>query len=328
MKVCHRHPPCAFFVSCIVFTALIFSGHIPICQALKPGEVSLTAEQATGMRAVAAMDPDEKVRNPDYLAEKFLTPNFWFFGSLSKDYKKSRAVMKFYRINSYYSVNAFTKHIDGILQKNAAANLKQVVNIGAGFDSRPYRFGKQMPHVRFFELDQPATLNLKKEMVIATFGSLPSGLIYIPIDYRTRTIFDALKEAGYDENQKTLFIWEAVTQYTNRKIVDLTMRSIVRHSAPGSELVFSYIFDEVVRGDYSKYRGARFAAVRLTACGEPWKFGIAEGQAVGFVTQRGLKVISDLGSKELAQKYLVRSDGTIDGFPTAYGRLMHATVGR
>jgi hypothetical protein len=60
----------------------------------------------------------------------------------------------------------------------------------------------------------------------------------------------------------------------------------------------------------------------------PLKFGIAKGQANEFVTQRGLKVISDLGSEELAQKYLVRSDGTIDGNPTAYERIMHASVDR
>jgi methyltransferase (TIGR00027 family) len=101
-----------------------------------------------------------------------------------------------------------TWHIDAILQKIAAKNLKQVVNIGAGFDSRPYRFGKQLPHVRFFELDQPATLSRKKEMVKAEFGELPTGVTYIPIDYRTQTIFDSLKRAGYDEKEKTLFIWE------------------------------------------------------------------------------------------------------------------------
>jgi methyltransferase (TIGR00027 family) len=328
MKVNHCLHPNPLLVFFIVLTALALSVCIPASQALKPGEVSVVAEMQTGLRAIAAMDPDEKVRNPDYLAQKFLTPNFWFFGSLSKDYKKSRAFIKFYRVNRYYAVNAMTWHIDAILQKIAAKNLKQVVNIGAGFDSRPYRFGKQLPHVRFFELDQPATQSRKKEMVKAEFGELPAGVTYIPIDYRTQTIFDSLKRAGYDENEKTLFIWEGANRFTDRKIVDLTLRSIAKHSASGSEVVFDYVFDEVVEGDFSNYRGGLFMAVRLSANGEPLKFGIAKGQANEFVTQRGLKVISDLGSEELAQKYLVRSDGTIDGTPTAYERIMHASVDR
>ena len=178
--------------------------------------------------------------------------------------------------------------------------------------------------MRYFSLN----LNRKKEMVKAAFGGLPAEVTYIPVDYRAQAIFDSLKRAGYDENQKTLFIWEGVLQYTDRKVVDLTLRSIAKHSAPGSEVVFDYVFDEVVQGDFSKYRGARFMVVRLSAIGEPLRFGIAEGQANKFVTQRGLKVISDLGSKELAQKYLVRSDGSIDGKPTAYKRIMHAAVDR
>ncbi|MGD8336281.1 MAG: SAM-dependent methyltransferase [Desulfobacterales bacterium] len=328
MKVKCRHHACSLLIFSIVLSVLVLAVCIPATRALKPGEVSLTAEMLTGLRAIAAMDPDEKVRNPDYLAEKFLTPNFWFFGPLVKDYSKSRAFVKFYRVNRYFTANAMTWHIDAILQKMAAKNVKQVVNIGAGFDSRPYRFREQMPNVRFFEVDQPATLNRKKEMVKAAFGGLPAEVTYIPVDYRTRTIFDSLTRAGYDENQKTLFIWEGVLQYTDRKVVDLTLQSIAKHSAPGSEVVFDYVFDEVVKGDFSKYRGARFMAVRLSANGEPLTFGIAEGQANEFVTQRGLKVISDLGSKELAQKYLVRSDGSIDGKPTAYKRIMHAAVDR
>ena len=297
-------------------------------EALKPGEVSLVAEMQAGFRAIAAMDPDEKVRNPDYLAEKFLTANFWFFGPLVKDYNKSRAFIKFYRADRYFTANAMTWHVDAILKGMAEKNLEQVVIIGAGFDSRPYRFGRQLANVHFFELDHPATLGRKIEMVKAAYGNLPDRVSYIAVDCRTQTGIDSMKRAGYDENKKTLFIWEGATPYTDREVVDHTLQFIARHSAPGSEVVFDYIFDEVVRGDYSRYRGARFMAVRLEANGEPLKFGIAEGQSHAFITQRGLKVISDWGAKELAKTYLVRSDGAIDGTPTAYVRVMHAMVDR
>lgn len=326
MKKNHLHRPNPLLIFFIVLAVLVLSVSIPPSQALKPGEVSLVAEMQTGFRAIAAMDPDEKVRNPDYLAEKFLTPNFWFYGPLVKDYQKSRAFIKFYRGSRYYTINALTWHIDNILKSISEQNLEQVVNIGAGFDSRPYRFGKQMPNVRFFELDQPATLSCKIEMVKGEFGELPAQVTYLPVDCRTQTIFDSLKRAGYDENKKTLFIWEGATQHTDREVVNFTLEYIAKHSAPGSEVVFDYICDEVVRGDYSKYRGARFLAVRLSANGEPLKFGIAEGHSREYVTQRGLKVISDLGPKELANRYLVRSDGSLDGSPTAFARVMHARV--
>jgi len=41
--------------------------------AVRPGEVSWTAEGVAALRAIGALCPDEKLRNPDYLAEKFVS---------------------------------------------------------------------------------------------------------------------------------------------------------------------------------------------------------------------------------------------------------------
>jgi methyltransferase (TIGR00027 family) len=306
--------------------ALAFTLYPAVSLALKPGEVSLTEERRAGLRAIAAMDHDEKVRNPDYLAEKFLPPEFWFFGLLTNDYTRTKEFIDAQRISAYYTANAMTWHIDGILRNMAESGMKQVVHIGAGFDSRPYRFGNKMTGVRFFELDQPATQNQKKKMVSAVFGKLPANVTYIPFDYRSKPVFDALKRAGYNQRRKTLFIWEGTTMLTDRAVVGNTLRSIAKRSGSGSEVVFDYVFDAVVKGDFSKYRGARYEVVESAAKGEPWKFGIAQGQAAEFVARRGLDVISDLGAEELAGKYLVKSDGSLDGKPTPYYRIIHAVV--
>ena len=109
-------------------------------------------------------------------------------------------------------------------------------------------------------------------------------------------------------------------------VVDNTVRSVVKRSGPGSEVVFDYVFDDVVTGDFSKYPGARYEVVEAEVKGEPWIFGIAEGKSAEFLTQRGLDVISDLGAEELARRYLVKSDGSLDGIPTPYYRIIHAVV--
>jgi methyltransferase (TIGR00027 family) len=328
MKKRMRHSHCFTIVFFIAFAALELTVFSSSSLALKPGEVSYSAEMAAGMRAIAAMEPDQKIRNPDYLAIKFLTPNFWLFGPLRKDYQKTKEFIKFYRSSRYYTGNALTWHVDAILQQVAVNDVKQVVIIGAGFDSRPYRFAEQMPQVRFFELDLPATQERKKEMLEREFGQLPAAVAYIPVDYRSEIFFEKLPRAGYDKGLKTLFVWEASMVFTHSDVVEHTLQSIAQNSAPGSELVFGYIFDELVQGDFTRYMGAWYGSVRMKAAGEPWKFGIAEGKADEFMAQRGFKVISDLGSQELAQKYLVRSDGAIDGKPTSFVRVMHASVAR
>ena len=272
------------------------------------------------------MHPDEKIRNPDYMAGQFLSPAFWFWTALDEDYDQSKKFIKFYRVSSYYTFNACTKHIDGILQKAAGNGLQQVVIIGAGLDSRAYRFNKQMPNIRFFEVDLPAAVAQKKELVQAAVGKPPTTVSYVSVDYRNGGIDGALKRVGYDRKQKTLFICEGVTRYVDAATVDRTLQFIAKNAAAGSELVFDYIPHDIASGDFSKMKWARFQAVRMAAYGHPWKFGIAEDKAGEFVTSRGFGVVSDLGAGELTQRYLIRSDGSIDGKVTPYLRMMHAVV--
>jgi len=302
------------------------------CQSAPPtaasrlGDIPITAEFRAGLRAIAALDPDEKIRNPDAMARQFLSDSFWFWSSLDPDYAKSQMFIKAYRVNGYYTANASTKHIDAILEKAAARGFDQVVNIGSELDSRPYRFRERMPAVRFFELDLPATVACKKELVAAALGGLPENVRYIPVDYRGGAIETPLKQAGYDAQKRTLFICEDALRYIDGAAVERVFEFIAANAAAGSELVFDYIPAEIVHGDFSKYPRARFHSIRMAAYGHPWKFGIAMGKAADFVTARGLNMVSDLGAGELAQRYLVRKNGQIDGQPTAYFRIMHAVL--
>lgn len=301
---------------------------VPASQALKPGEVSFHAEVSAAYRAIAAQDPDEKIRNPDYLAIKLVPPNFWLFGFLHKDYARSMQGIKFFRAAGYYTVNASTKHIDGLLQKCSQNGLQQVVNIGAGFDSRPYRLGDKMPGVHFFEIDLPATSAAKQAAIKKVFGRCPENVTYIPVDYRTGHFINTLRNAGYDENRKTLFIWEGSSQFMGEKIVDTTLRYIAQRTNSKNKVIFSYIPAEFVRGEYGKMGWVRFRELRARAAGEPWKFGIPNKKTGEFFDRRGFKIITDFGPKELVGNYLIRSDGKMDGKPTPYVRIAYAEVSR
>ncbi len=311
-------------VSIIVCAVMMLA--ISPAMAAQLGDIRVMDELAAGMRAVAAQDPDEKIRNPDNLAAKFLSPAFWFWTALDADYAQSQKFIKFYRVSSYYTHNACTKHIDGILTTAVGKGLRQVVIIGAGLDSRPYRFHLSMPEVRFFEVDLPATVERKQALVRTVIGTPPSTVNYVALDYRQGAIESALNESGYDPAVKTVFICETVTRYIDASAVDRILRFVTDNAAAGSELVFDYIFEDIANGDFSKMPWARFQAVRVSGYGYPWKFGIAPSKAAHFVSSRGFDVISDLDAGQLAQRYLVRSDGTVDGRPTPYVRILHAVV--
>ena len=323
MKERPRYRPLGTIIAFAVLS-ILFS--VSPVQAVPPGEVSWTAEATTALRAVAAMDPDEKVRGTDTLAIKFVSPAFWHYSAYKPDFDTSQKVIKIWRVGTYYLVNARTKHTDKTLVEMAAQGLRQVVALGAGFDTRAYRFAHKMPNVRFYEMDLPATIARKEETAKAELGKLPASLFYVPIDFNTQSILERLKAAGYKEDQVTLFIWEGVTYYITQAAVEGTLRFVAGHSAPGSAIVFDYVLADVVRGDFSRYKDGRFTALRCAFAGEPWLFGFEEGQSQAFVEKCGLQVKSDMGPEDMAKLYLTRSNGEVDGKPSSFFRLMHAVV--
>lgn len=287
---------------------------------------SWTAGLVTAFRAIAALDPDGKIRNPDFLAMSFVSPLFWERSPFRKEFAISRRMMEEWNIGTYFYVNARTKHIDSTLREAYAGGIEQVVNLGAGYDSRALRFREAMPSVRFFEMDLPPTVEQKKVYLRELLGYLPEWIALVPIDFNTQTIEGELARAGYDPARKTFFIWEGVTMYITQDAVDSTLEFITERAAAGSSVVFDYIPAAVARGDFKKFPDAKRTAQRVAQKGEPMIFGIPEGEARAYVTRRGFEVVSDIGPGEMAERYLIRTDGMTDGRPPSYYRIMHARV--
>ncbi len=157
-------------------------------------------------------------------------------------------------------------------------------------------------------------------------GKQPAWVAYVPIDFNTQSLEEVLQAAGYDPTRKTLFIWEGVTYYISAAAVGATLDFITTHSPAGSSVVFDYMPAAVIARKFNRYLDARRSARNVARKGEPWIFGIVAGQAATFVSQYGLQTISDLDPDQLAAKYLVRSDGTLDGLIASYFSIIHAQV--
>ena len=311
---------------CAVFVMAIPAGAF----AVRPGEMSLAAEMSAAQRAVAAMHPDKKIRNPDYLAEKFVSEDFWHYYHYSRDFGNSMKFVKTFRVGFYYYDNARTMHIDKIFQDAAKNGLEQVVILGAGFDSRAYRFGDMLPGVRFFELDHPPTAGQKQKTIQDIFGKVPAHVTFVPIDFKTWNIGDALFNAGYDPHKNTCFIWAGVSMYLTKEAVDQTLLFIADRSAPGSTVIFDYILETAIKKDSQKYPGARRYAFRMALAGEPILSGLPEGKDAvrAYMEDRGLQVLSNVGHEELIRMYLIGTDGNPVGPPPKFLRIVHAQVNK
>jgi methyltransferase (TIGR00027 family) len=284
------------------------------------GQVSLTAESVCALRAVAAKHPDPKVRNPDYLAEKFVSEAFWRTSPYRADPERAR------HNPNYFWVNARTHHMDALLVDALSQGVAQVVNLGAGFDSRAYRFRERFPRARFFELDLPATIAAKRERVVKIFGAVPDRVVLVATDFNARPLDVVLREAGYDRTQRTFFLWEGVTMYLPEAANRSTLQFIRSGSASGSSVAYDYLLDGALRPDGGGLYGAKTTAAYVASVGEPFLTGWSPTQAAAFATREGLVVVSDLGPAELTARYLTGSDGQPDGMMGEFQRIIHARV--
>ena len=306
-------PTLAWFLILIASTAL----------AVPAGEVSSSAEAVCMFRAIGAQHPDPKLRNADTLAAK-LCPLPADFAS----YEAARATINLnpQQYAGFFYVNARTAHIDAMLLRAAREGATQVVVLGAGFDSRAYRFAASQPQLRFFEVDLPDTLAAKKQRVETLLGALPRYVRYAGIDFDHQRLEDVLPAAGYSARARTLFILEGVSMYIGAQGTASTLRFIARNSAPGSRVVFDYAIRSAVEGPRDRLFGMTETYEALRARGEPMLTGWTPAEAAALVLASGLVVSEDIGSDELTQRYLIGSDGQADGRMLEGNRIIDARV--
>jgi methyltransferase (TIGR00027 family) len=304
-----------------LLVALIASGH---AAAVSPGAVSSTAAAVCDFRAVSALHPDPKLRNQDRLAAK-LCP---VATTLPRDYPLARLALDRdpEGLSGYFFVSARTLHIDAQLVKAAREGIRQVVVLGAGYDSRAYRFHKAYPKLVFFEVDLPAMVAAKKQAIERLFKGLPRHVHYASIDFNTQTLDGVLAAAGYDSRARSLFIIEGVVMYVNLAGNGATFDFIGKNSAPDSRLVYDYVLRRVVEGDYAGLYGAKRLTEGVAAIGEPFVSGWTPDEAAAFASSHGMDVIEDLGDAELTRRYLTNSRGQPDGRMPDWQRVIDARV--
>ena len=257
-------------------------------KAVAQGLPSKTAVYVAAARAVGSKDPDPQRRNPDYLAMKFLGPRE---RALLPDMKLDALDLDFdsamKEVGDYIvAVLTYrTKAFDAALLDAVQDGAKQVVVLGAGFDSRAYRFQSQLGDVRFMEVDLGSTQAYKKQRLGDIFGVMPSNVSFVPMDFTKDNLLEQLRNAGYSEQQKTFFLWEGVSYYLPESAVKDTLHFVRDHSASGSRIAFDYT-------------GANNPAINnplhlYARWGEPFLFGFPNSSAREYVQQEGLGVLSD-----------------------------------
>ena len=198
------------------------------------------------------------------------------------------------------SAIARTKLIDDLVD-HLVPNVDQVVILGAGYDTRPYRLDG-LSKCAVFEVDHLSTQAFKRSVLRRT-GTVSTKVAFVPVDFETDDLAEALLDAGYLPDRPALFLWEGVTQYLSGDAVDATL-SVIRHLATsGSVLVFTYVDRAVICGELKTFPEADRWLRGVDKRGEPWIFGITPAEAPDFLAERGFHLVDDLSTMQAGARY-------------------------
>jgi methyltransferase (TIGR00027 family) len=284
---------------------------------------SFTADAACAARAHGAMHPDVRLRNPDYLARTLVGMPFRV---LLWPILRGRFVAEFERRapGMYFHHQARTKHFDAILLGEIDRGVSQLVVLGAGFDSRAYRFADRLRGARVFEVDHPATSAEKQRRARKRLGAdAVKHVTYLAVDFAREDLAARLAAAGFAREVTSYFQWEGVAMYLQPAAVD-AMLAFVARAGRGSSITFDYLFRSALEGNTPDAIQHRELAARH---GEPFQFGVDPDEVGTLFTRNGLSLASNVGAEEISARYLVGSDGRRWGqaFPLvgiAHGRAL------
>jgi methyltransferase (TIGR00027 family) len=193
-----------------------------------------------------------------------------------------------------------TRYIDDVVQAATSQGIKQLVILGAGFDTRPYRL-PEMESVKVFEVDLPAIQDDKKRKLRKYLGRLPDHVSFIPIDFDAQTLEAVFSGTAFDPAQPAIFIWEGVTQYISEEAVRQAL-AFVGESAAGSIIVFTYVLKSVIERR-SGIPGADHL-MDVVAKQSPWVFGLEPSGIPDFLKPYHLSLIVDVGELDYQERYL------------------------
>jgi methyltransferase (TIGR00027 family) len=283
-----------------------------------------TAEGACALRAAGAHEQDQAVRCPDDMAAGFL--GGLNITTLAKHRATRRLVVRAVnrRLPGAYTYEIMrAKFIDEVVLDATAAGLDELILLGAGLDSRPYRLAEQLHGVRVIEVDHPASQESKRARLRRLLGRDPDHVTFVAIDFTHGNLAEALDAAGHERSAGTLFVWSGVSPYLPEDTVAEVLSFVGAHSSPRTSIVFDACWAEMIDGS-REYFGAAELRKAVAETGEPLRWGIPEGCVHETLSRFGLKAERSLNGEEGRAAYLKRSDGTLHDQTYGFGILVHA----
>ncbi|QCH25308.1 class I SAM-dependent methyltransferase [Mycobacteroides salmoniphilum] len=258
--------------------------------------VGATATMVAAQRALASHVPNALINDP-YAEPLVRAVGIEYFTKLaSGDFDPEQMAglvqLGFTADGMANGMASRTWYYDTAFEAATAAGVRQVVILASGLDTRAYRLNWPAG-TTVYELDQPDVIAFKTD-TLAGLGASPSA------DRRTVAIDlrddwpTALKAAGFDPGQPTVWSAEGLLIYLPAEAQDRLFASVTELSAPGSRLVCEQV-PGLETADFSKVRELtrQFAGDTLDLDMESLVYAEERQMAADWLSEHGWSVVTE-----------------------------------
>jgi methyltransferase (TIGR00027 family) len=281
---------------------------------MKENSASFTAEMMALYRAMETRRPEAQRLFTDPYASCFLGPRLRLASWIAAFPTGERWLYRYmqHRIpGALASGIARTRYIDDLLERRLQGGIKQVILLGAGFDTRAMRLPR-LRDISVLEIDHPDTAKRKQTLLRKAIRERPANVRYLSVDLNLQSLGQLFKQQGINISKPTVIIWEGVTNYLKQKAVEDVMR--VTSSFPsGSAIIFTYIHRSVLEEPTAWWGAARLLS-DLQRLQEKWTFGFLPEELAAWLLELGLHLVEDKGAAEYRETYMPERKILLKGY--------------
>ena len=193
--------------------------------------------------------------------------------------------------------------LERFAQASLERNARQVIVLGAGFDTLCLRLTEQYRQVTFIEIDHPNTQTLKIQS-LSKRGKQPDNLHFISNDFMEKDLSAVLQDSdSIDKKAPTLIIAEGLLMYLNEQVVGKLLNTMRDTFQSGCFVAFTFMVPDDT-GKIRFHNSSRLVDWWLQFKNEPFTWGMKVKDVNEFISSCGFTLIEIVDDDVLRKSYL------------------------
>lgn len=285
---------------------------------MKKFSTTSSAEIMALIRTLGYKENGETIRTEDYMAEVFLSKFMRFILCFSLIRSLILAIYAIKLPGGLPYIMAKSRAIDDMLLQALKKDEKpeQLIILGAGYDTRTYRFRDELASIKCFEIDHPEMIARKRSAMKKIKNTSTacvdekSSVHYCGADFNGKDNFDLdwLISQGVDKNKRTVFIIDGVSYFLHEDAFK-NLLSVIALFPENTQVIFDYVYDDILTGGI--YRGSEAFKSSLQKMGEPVSYGINQQELIITMKVLGFELTELMNPKQLEWRYLTNHSGRV-----------------